>query len=380
MAVYKIFPSFDNTIYSNYPNKNCGQDAILEIQNKNINGENQCSRVLIKFSQQEINDIIDNLVSGSNFEVFFKAYIAKAEGILSNSQLELYPISGSWINGNGTSYDSPITTNGSSWLYRNEDEGEQWTLTNYPSYTTGSYIIGNEGGGNWFTGSSDLNINLQSTQSFDYRYINDINVNITDIIKCWYSSSKEITNGTTNISNEGLIIKWEDSIEFNNSSSIQPSLNLYSIDTNTIYPPLLEIKWDNSIYNTGSLNQITDKELYLNISNNPGIFYPDSINKFRIHTRPEFPIRIYQTSSIQTNNYILPSESYYAIKELDTNEYVIDFDENYTKLSCDNEGNYFTLHMNGLEPERYFKILIKTIINGNTIIKDNNYYFKIIRG
>jgi hypothetical protein len=36
--------------------------------------------------------------------------------------------------------------------------------------------------------------------------------------------------------------------------------------------------------------------------------------------------------------------------------------------------------MNGLEPERYYKILIQTTISGSTIIKDDNYYFKIVNG
>jgi hypothetical protein len=36
--------------------------------------------------------------------------------------------------------------------------------------------------------------------------------------------------------------------------------------------------------------------------------------------------------------------------------------------------------MNGLEPERYYKILIKTIIDNSTIIKDEDYYFKVVNG
>jgi hypothetical protein len=70
----------------------------------------------------------------------------------------------------------------------------------------------------------------------------------------------------------------------------------------------------------------------------------------------------------------------YAIKDLDTNEFIVDFDPLYTKISCDSTGNYFDVYMNGLEPERYYKILIQTTINGNTIVKDNNYYFKIVNG
>jgi hypothetical protein len=36
--------------------------------------------------------------------------------------------------------------------------------------------------------------------------------------------------------------------------------------------------------------------------------------------------------------------------------------------------------MNGLEPERYYQILVQTNVNGNTIIKDENYYFKVVNG
>jgi hypothetical protein len=36
--------------------------------------------------------------------------------------------------------------------------------------------------------------------------------------------------------------------------------------------------------------------------------------------------------------------------------------------------------MNGLEPERYYKILVKTVINNSTIIFDNNFFFKVING
>jgi hypothetical protein len=36
--------------------------------------------------------------------------------------------------------------------------------------------------------------------------------------------------------------------------------------------------------------------------------------------------------------------------------------------------------MNGFEPERYYKILIQTIVEGSTITLDNDYYFKIVNG
>jgi len=35
------------------------------------------------------------------------------------------------------------------------------------------------------------------------------------------------------------------------------------------------------------------------------------------------------------------------------------------------------VYMYGLEPERYYKILIKTVISGSTLIFDDQYFFKV---
>ena len=59
---------------------------------------------------------------------------------------------------------------------------------------------------------------------------------------------------------------------------------------------------------------------------------------------------------------------------------VVDFDTNYTKISADNESNYFTVYMDGLEPERYYQVAIKTVVGGETlIIEDKTNYFKVVR-
>ena len=63
---------------------------------------------------------------------------------------------------------------------------------------------------------------------------------------------------------------------------------------------------------------------------------------------------------------------------MDTNEFVINFDDTYTQLSSDSKGNYFDIYMDGLEPERYYKILVKTNINGSVMVLDDNYYFKVV--
>ena len=36
--------------------------------------------------------------------------------------------------------------------------------------------------------------------------------------------------------------------------------------------------------------------------------------------------------------------------------------------------------MNGLQPERYYQILIQTTIDNNVIVLDENYSFKVVNG
>ena len=122
------------------------------------------------------------------------------------------------------------------------------------------------------------------------------------------------------------------------------------------------------------------KKVPVDLDNNPGVYYSESINKFRLNVRPEFPPRTFKTGSLYTLNMVLPSSSFYAIKDLDTNEFVVDFDSEFTQISCDETGSFFTVYMNGLEPERYYNILIQTEIQGQTIVMDENYYFKVING
>jgi hypothetical protein len=384
MAVYKLFPSKDASIYSFYPVMNTGIDSIIEIGNLNVNYNPvpQVFRFLVQFDQSEIEDIINNKIGGTNFSSSLKCFIATAQGVIAQTDLEVYAISGSWNNGSGTYLDSPFTTNGVSWVYRTYENGASWSIGGFSPYVTGSYSgSSTAGGGTWYTGSNDPNhTNLTPTQSFDIRTTKDLNVDVSDIVKVWYSSSNSI-GGYTNIQNNGFIVKWEKAIEFNTSNAIQPIMQFYSVDTNTIYPPCLEIKWNDQIYDSGSLSPITTSNFYASLDNNPGIFYTDSVNRFGINVREDFPTRTFQTSSVYTNNKYLNSDSLYAIKDLDTNEFVVDFDPNFTKISCDPiNGNYFDVYMNGLEPERYYKILIQTTISGSMVIKDDNYYFKIVNG
>ena len=373
MAVYKIFPIKDATIYSLYPSRNTGLDEIIESSTSVIDASAlpQASRFLVQFDSTEINDIITNKISGSQWQANFRGFLANLEGLNLDTQLEFYPVFSSWNMGTGKYNYSPEVQNGVSWGWRSYSGSNAWITSGYPTNVTASYS-GTLGGGNWYYTSSNTTVlPIYSTQSFAYTDSGDINTNITNMVKAWYSGS---------IANNGLIAKQ--AVEFIDSENYQIKMQFFSRDTSTIYPPQLEFRWRDYIFNTGSSTNtiLNTTNATITLDENPGIFYPESINKFRVNSRPAYPTRIFQTSSVYTQNYYLPTSSYFSIKDLDTNEVVIDYDDRYTQLSADEQGSYFTLYMNGLEPERYYKILIKTIIDGSTIIFDDNYYFKVING
>ena len=379
MAVYKIFPEKDATIYSGFPVMNTGIDEILEVSTFYDTTSPQVSRTLLKFSQDEINDIIINKIGeGESFQANLKLFLAFAGGLNQTTTLEIYPISGSWDMGTGRYSNSPQTTNGVSWKFRANSGSGAWSST-FNNYVTASYPSNNVGGGTWYTGS-ELGLAFTASQVLSYSNSKDLNFDITNIVSTWYSQSDYAS--LDGLPNDGVIIKQSNNDEFVASQDYVTNLKYFSIDTHTIYPPQLEFKWVDYSFNTGSSTNtiINTDKLIVSLGNNKGQYNQDSVQKFRIYSRPQYPTRVFQTSSLYTTNYYLPTTSYYAIKDFDTNEFVIDFDTTYTQISADSESNFFTIYMNGLQPERYYQILIKTIIDGSTLILDDRNYFKVVNG
>jgi len=375
MAVYKLFPAADATIYSAFPAMNTGLDEIVEADTttevsalQGVIPYPQVSRFLIKFNTAEISDVFTTKIKTASWQASLKLFAANVTGITNTTTLAVNALAQDWAMGTGKYADSPQTQNGVSWIWRSYSGSNAWTTSGYAAGTTGSYSLTTNpysaGGGAWYTGS-------QASESFDYYSTVDLNFNITPVVNLWNSGS---------ISNYGLIVRQTQSQEFIANTTNTNVLKYFSRDTHTIYPPCLELKWDDSTYSTGSLSLLSVTPAVVAIDNNPGVFYPESVNTFRVNAGLLNPRRVWQTASLYTINYALPQASYYAIKDLDTDEFVIDFDTAYTKLSCDSTGNYFTLYMNGLEPERYYKILIQSTIGASTVVFDSEYYFKVVNG
>ena len=353
MAVYKIFPEKDSFILSQYPAQNTGRDEVLEVSN--YNGINVLSsaqgdlpavtRALIQFKTADINNVVNNIITGSAFQSKFNLYLASAENAPLDYTLEVYPISGAWDMGTGKVSDVPKTQDGCSWGWRGESGSNAWTTA----------------GGDWYTDKSG------SSQTFLYTSDKDISMDVTDMVKLWNSSS---------IPNDGLILKHTSSIEF---SSSFVETNYFSVDTHTIYPPELEFRWDDSSYAT-PLTAVTSSDFVISFTNIKEEFEDTAIYDFRVKARDTYPTRTFQTSSVYLNAKALPTSSYWGLKDIKTNEMVVDFDTSYTKLSADSGSNYFKVYMDGLEPERYYQLMIKTIVGDETLIIENkDNYFKVVR-
>lgn len=370
MAVYKIFPTQDATIYSISPTRNTGIDEIIEatIQPEGdflTSTSPEASRFLIQFSQEELLRVYTDVASQSPFSASLRCYAANVTNISKQTIVDVLAVSKQWNNGTGKYGDIPATTNGVSWLYALSEGSGAWETGSFSANQTASFNTANPGGGNWFT-----NAIYNTTQSFEYSNPVDLNVDTTATTNAWIQNI---------IPNNGFLVKQRE--EFNSGSNYDQVLKFFSIDTNTIYPPHLDFKWRDYIYNTGSNTNptINQDNIYISLQDNPGTFRQGSINTFRLNVRPKYPTRVFQIAPLYTNNFYLPTGSYYAVQDVDTNEYIIDFDDTFTQISADDQTSYFTLYMNGLEPERYYKILIKTVVKENTYIFDENYYFKIAK-
>lgn len=145
-----------------------------------------------------------------------------------------------------------------------------------------------------------------------------------------------------------------------------------------------------SYITTGSV-ELTSSLLYplnidtpftLNIQNLQPEYHSGDIVKIRVFGRKQFPLKTFNKTTQQTQYMIpefLPSSSYYALKDNQTEEIILNFDD-YTQLSCEYPlGNYFMIDTTGLPQERYYKVLLKVVDNSETYTVDTGKTFKIVR-
>jgi hypothetical protein len=229
-----------------------------------------------------------------------------------------------------------------------------------------------QGGGTWYTGGA-----FYGSQQFLKGENLDTNIEVKEIIHKFSASINAAKTYPEGIENYGFLLKSLDSVESDVSSSFG-ELQYFSSDTHTIYPPRLCFKWDDSLHNNQSLAKQTGS-LNILLYDNQQEYNQNDIVKFKINVRDKYPTRQFSTTSNYLNVGYLTTGSFYSIRDAHTEREVIPFDNSFTKLSADENGMYFKLYMNGLQPERYYRILLKHINLDGTTIYDDKYFFKVVR-
>ena len=369
---YFIYPDSDTTIYEGSVTQslNAGRDSILEVQKLVDNSGTiiQNSRALIKFDYSDINRKRTTGIIPTDAKYYLNLYDAQSEELTIEQSLEVFMISGSWAHGSGLKTSDPVIEDGASWKYRSG--------TTFWSGSSGNI------GGSWFTSSLSGQYNVSS--SFDLKYqTKDLRIDVTDLVKNQMLSSSKYPNN-------GFLLKRPDASE--DSSLHLGNLKFFSKETNTVYPPKLEVEWDDSKWSTGSLSPLSSTDLERLKIYFQGIrskYKEGSKTRFRLVGRELYPTRGFNTTPAALTVKYLPSGSralqqgtYYSVKDSVTDELIIPFSTG-SIVSCDSQGNFFNVDMNAFQPERYYKFEIKVVSGSGadqtSMIYDDGYEFKVVR-
>ena len=383
---YFEFGKRDTTLYSGgtTASRNTGIDEILEI-NKVVNNNGtvgNVSRVLIDFDLSFISKSIQDGKIPSTAKYYLNLFDATSEEVEVEQPLHVYMVSGSWKQGSGKLDHDPVTDNGATYQYRNHEAKTPWV--------TGSVLTE---GGSWFTAS---NGQYEVSSSYDLTFDKkDVRADVTDLVNNFIYSSSVYPNN-------GFIVKREDSGSYGNNhatasfdfntgqegdSSRLGNLKYFSRETHTIYPPKLEVEWDDSSWNSGSLSPLTSTDLErlkVYFKNMKTEYKEKSIVKFRVVGRELYPSSSFSATPSELGVKYLPSASVeYEVRDADTEEVIIPFGSG-SRVSCDSDGNFFRVQMNGLQAERDYRFCIKVVSGSGTTDEqinfyDDNYEFRVVR-
>ena len=265
-----------------------------------------------------------------------------------------YPVSQSWEMGIGTRFDD-ITTDGVTWNYR--ASGSKWLIGSMSLESTGSY---NGRGGTWFTGS-------YGTQSFSYES-SDISMNVKNTLDTWISGT---------LPNEGFIIKH--SSNFENDTIDYGQLKFFSKETHTIHQPKIRLGWDDSVFETGSLSSVTlTEDITINCKRLKKQYKVNSTPTIEVFARELYPSKTFSNTFAYNDASYLPTSSFYQVRDLNSNDVIIPFSD-YSKLSCNSNGNYFKINLTNFEVNREYKIEFKVERNNSVEYFDDDLTFEVVR-
>lgn len=424
---YFLYPTKDTTL-SNHPNymfKNMGLDEILEVEKRtypiatttSASGQiepafgakdTSLSRAILHFN---LTDISASVAAGQippEAKFFLSMKVAESQEVPVSYTLAAWPLAKEWTMGTGYKYDGQGVADGASWKFADGTTLKWWASQSLYNLEGGGIwyvsasVLGSGSGyaqppfvsptpydpfpycsGSFPTGSSGsispVTGGFACHQTFDYQS-SDVYMDVTTIVQAWLSDT---------IPNFGLIVLHSgetDNVDYG-------KLRFFSKETNTIYSPHLDVCWDSSTYDTGSgtssydpltgsgsIDTIQLVDAVVNVKNMVAQYRAGSIVQFLVSPRKRYPIKTFTNKlSDYLEPYALPYDSFYVIKDAQSEEVIIPYDFG-TRLSFSpTQGNYFFLDTSGLPQERHFKVAIRSEQSGSIVTFDIPTTFKITR-
>jgi hypothetical protein len=355
MAYYFLTASKDATVYLQQPNQNTGLDEILEISKIYYGNIKDVSHALIKFEMGFLSkSLSDGSIKMSECNLILKE--TKSSEIPLEYTIYANAVSGAWEMGKGTRFDN-VSTSGVTWNYREGDSKREWLENNFALSTTAS--INNGVGGTWWTG-------YETSQTFNYETA-DINMDVKSLAKSWMSGS---------IPNDGIILRH--SISNESDTQDYGEIKVFSKETNTIYQPKIRIGWDDQSFVTSSLSALTAEDIKIGITNFKKEYKIGSTPIIRIFGRELYPLKTFSNVFSYNTIKYLPKTTYYQIKDFASDDIIIPFGE-YSKVSCDSDGNYIKPNFSNWEAGRVYKIEFKIEENGSNQYFDESLTFTLVK-
>jgi len=322
---YFLTASKDATIFEQQPTQNTGLDEILEVSKIYYGALKDTARTLIKF---DTNTLSASLASGD-------VTMSVAELVLRETEPSQIPLSYS--------------------LEINRTSGSNWLPTNVPNSgsATGSF---DGKGGMWYTAS-------QATRSYDYES-SDLIVDVSSSLSFWLDEGYP---------NEGFIIKHESQKEDNDIDYGQ--LKFFSKETHTIYQPKIRIGWDDSRYETGSL-QALPEEYKISLKRLKKSYRAGGRYDIEVFARELYPQKTFQNTFGYSTGSLLPTSSFYQIRDNESNDIIIPFGD-YSKLSTYGNKSRISLDLTNFEVNRSYRVELKVELTGSSEYFDDDYIFEV---
>merc|ERR1712167_39093 len=301
-------------------------------------------------------------------------------------------------SGNTYRFDQSDSSNGPNHPFR-FSETENGSHGGGSEYTTGVTVVGTHGQAGAYTQlvvsdtTPDLyyyctvhsgmgNDALLTTSNDVLTHINSISQSMS----ASFTSSLATTNTVSSSISSSFTSSFETVDTITNTilaTGQAEDLKFFSRQTNTIYSPKLELRWDDHLpatgSNTGSLQPLDLSGLtenYVYQLHTREAYKETETVKFRFGARKRYIDKSFSTS-IQTvsGSYFAEGSASYSVIDMATNENIIPF-SSYTTMSCDPISPYFTQDLNTFEPNRSYKVLVRVKHNdGQVIVYDDDFEF-----